>query len=744
MNNLFYLSPAKKSGEALPLGNGRLGAMLYAGVERDIYTLNDDTLWSGHPRDRLNPNAVGSISEIRDLILSNDFENASKLAEDTLYGWWGQCYMPAGTLEILSDIDSYSDYNRTLSLDTAVHTTEFNAGNTHFSRQAFISHKSDTLCIRYTGKNINLTANLDSKLRHSVTVNGDTLILSGEAPGNCVPSYLAKSDHARYSDLPAERGMTYTIALKIKTDGRLIKKDTALGVEGASTVDFALSIKTSFKDYKTHPFLNGAEHKKACLEKVNAPYDFETLKQKHISDYKSLFDRVCINLGDGDGNTPTDIRLKMFPNSKTDLSLISLLYQYGRYLLISSSRAGQPANLQGIWNDKVDAPWSCNYTTNINVQMNYWGALGAALPECCEPLCDMIKELSEAGKSTAKALYGANGFTVHHNTDLWRITTPMGAWNRGTSKYAFFPLAGAWLTRHLYEQYLYTGDREFLSRSFDAIKGSAEFCDSMLCEREDGKLIFCPAASPENVFKVNGKVYGLSKSSAMFQSIVRDAFEIFINTSEVLNRDTEYAEHIKSRLDKTAGIDISSDGTVTEWDSEYEEHDIHHRHLSQLYALYPAKQIKDKALLDACRRSLEKRGDEGTGWSSAWKICLWAVLGDGNRAESLLHRLMTPVETDDTNFKGGGTYPNLLNAHPPFQIDGSLGLIAGINEMLLQVRDGTLILLPALPDSWHSGSVKGMRIEGGSTVNLTWKDNKPTSLEIDGKAVEFTNGRYKL
>lgn len=754
MNKLFYLKPAQDNTQTLPLGNGHIGAMLYSGVKEDIYALNDDTLWSGYPKDTDNPLSSAYLEKIRQLTNQGKYLDAQKTAERWMYGSWGQSYLPTGNLRVTLDHDGYDSYKRILSLDNAVHTVEYINNGVNYFREAFISYPDDIMCIRYTANGASLSMNIavDSKLKNTVKVLDGMLILEGQAPGDCVPEYMQAKEKVRYNNTAALQGMRYEILVYVLTDtGTVSSGDGSLAVSDAHTVQIYISVNTSFKSFDTHPYLEGADcHKKCSLTMKRAvKKSFEALKRRHIKDYRGLFCRLELDLGKGFDGEPSDKRLYEFKNRPDDLSLYSLMYQYGRYLLISSSRPGtQPANLQGIWNEQLPAPWSCNYTTNINVQMNYWGALGANLAECCTPLNEMIGQLAQNGQKTAKTHYGADGFCVHHNTDLWRMTSPVGSWGGGTTRYAYFPLAGAWLTRHLYEYYMYTLDRKFLDEyAYGLIKMSAAFCDSMLVE--DGeKLIFSPAASPENMFVVDGQKCAMSKYSAMYQSIVIDAFNIFLQCSEILDRDTEYADYIRERLKNVQFLEIGSSGQILEWDRQFIESDPHHRHLSQLYALYPAKMIDSKELADACRRSLELRGDEGTGWSCVWKMCLWACLNDGNRALSLLDRLMTPVITDQINFKGGGTYPNLLNAHPPFQIDGSLGLVAGINEMLARFENGAIILLPALADKWKNGSVRGLKVDGGYTVDLKWTEGVLKyayihSLSGDIPKVIYNGAEYK-
>ncbi len=726
MNELFYYQSAADFFEALPLGNGRLGATVYGGVEEDIYALNDDTLWSGYPRDYTRECAT-EMERIKELITAGEIGQAERLMAKTVLGQPSQCYLPAGNLVIRGAYDEVKGYKRTLSLERALHTVEFEG----FVREAFVSFPDDVLCIRYQGALPALSITLNSVLRPSVSVQNGTLLLEGEAPGNGIPAYIKVDERYIYSDDPAQKGMRYGIGVRLRTDGAVTENHDSLTVSGAQTLELLVTAKTSFAGYKKHPYLEGADYKTQIIgildRACRMPY--AELKARHVEDYERLFSKVEFSLEGGREELPTDERLIAHAETP-DVGLYALIYQYGRYLMIASSRAGtQATNLQGIWNILPHPPWSCNYTVNINTQMNYWGACGAGLAECCEPLNTLICELAEAGKSTAKDMFGAKGFCVNHNTDLWRITHPVGDWGEWMVGCGFFPLAGAWLTRHLYDYYLDTKDTEFLNGpAFDAIMGSAEFCDSMLIDDDKG-LYFTPASSPENRYLMGGVKRALSKYTAMEQSIVQDAFEICIKVCRLTGRNGAYADYLEERLTKLQGLEIGKDGRILEWEDEKEESDPHHRHLSHLYAFYPAKQVSDPAMLAALRKSLEMRGDEGTGWGSVWKICLWAALGEGERALDQYNMLMRLAADKDCGNWSGGMYKNLLCACPPFQIDGNFGVIAAVHEMLAQEKDGKLHLLPALPIIWKNGSIRGLRV-GGKRIDMEWKDGQLTHSTV--------------
>ena len=716
MNKLFYKKSAADFCEALLLGNGRMGVAAYGGINEDVYALNDDTLWSGYPRPETR-NCADDFEKVRCLVLEGDIAAAQKLYTEKICGHWSQCYLPAGNLVIRGEYENTEDYKRELYLENALHTVSFGG----YGREAFVSKPDDVFCIRYGGKKLpTLEIALDSVLRPASYCENGTLFLEGEAPGDGMPAYIKdRGKHHIYSDDPAKKGMRYVIGVRVKTDGAARYLEDRIVIENANELYLYGTVKTSFAGADRHPYLDGIDCKREAVKildnAVKSTYD--SIKARHIDDFSALFNRVELETEGGREELPTDERLLLHQTSP-DTSLYALLYQFGRYLMISSSREGtQATNLQGIWNTLPTPPWSSNYTVNINTQMNYWGALGANLAECCEPLNSFVCMLSEKGRDSAKNIYGADGFCVNHNTDIWGLTSPVGEWNPRCTQWSYFPLAGAWLTRHLYEYYKDTGSLN--DDAYEAIMGSARFCDSMLKEA-DGRLIFTPATSPENTYITEGGSVAMSKYSAMYQSIVRDAFEICIEVCDATGRETEYARYLEKRLESIPWLELTSDGRIAEWDGDRDETDIHHRHVSQLYSFYPAKKVKDPALIEAMKKSLDVRGDRSPGWSCAWKICLWAAAYDNERALSLCNELMNLVTDRGMNMHdGGGVYPNLLCAHPPFQIDGNFGFVAGINEMLAGFYKGKA----EMPALLKNGRVKGIRING-KTVQFEWKDGK--------------------
>lgn len=780
MNKMFFKKSADSFYETLLLGNGRLGATVYGGVNEDVYSLNDDTLWSGYPRDciydgtdtvgkprkyvfrddevcisgyventepldgEIKKDCVGTRSEIfervKKYVFDGNLQKAQLLLEQ-LYGTYSQSYQPAGSLRIKADFGEYSDYKRELSLSDAVHTTEFSTANGKYTRCAFVSYPDDVMAVRYRTDAMlpDMTVSLDSQLRFNTYFENGTLILEGEAHSDAIPSYIMIPEQPTYNENPAERGMRYAVALRVKTDGEVAFENGSLRIRGARELEVYLTARTSFAGYNRHPFLDGIDYKASALAILDAAlaYSYGELYERHTKDFGALFNRVKFELDGGREDLPTDERLKA--HAKTpDPGIYALMYQLGRYFMISSSRPGtQATNLQGIWNEEVYPPWSANYTTNINVQMNYWGACGANLAECCEPLHQLIYEVAECGKRTAKVLHGAEGFCAHHNTDLWRMTYPVGGWSNDTTQYAYFPLGGAWMASHLYKYYLATKDAEFLGgKAFDVIVECARFCDSMLTDY-NGELLFTPGVSAENGYVKDGKKCALAKSSAMFQSIVREAFEACIASCDALGRNPDYARYLEKRLERVQDLKIGNDGRILEWNEEVEEFDVHHRHLSHLYAFYPAKQVKDEKLWEACRKSLEARDDGGMPWSLVWKMCLWSQMGESERVLSIADRLLTYVDPNGDN--GGllsyegvpefGVYPNLMCSYPCFNIDGNYGFVAAVQEMLAQEDGEGVKLLPALPRLWKNGKIEGIRV-GGKTVSIEWRDGKLVSSSV--------------
>lgn len=743
MNNevLYYEQPAACWEEALPLGNGSLGAMCYSTVGTDRIALNHDTLWTGYPRTVTRDGAYDAYKQAQALAKSGKYKAAQKELEQHFLTCWSQAYMPFGELRLRFDNDDNSDYSRSLSLANALLENRYTAGGIAFYKTAFISFPDEVFVYRIVSENqkpFSFTAETDCPLRSRTYIENGILITDGECPGDAdTQSHEYPCNRLLYFDEPEKKGIQFRGALLIKTDGTLTANGTSLSVQNATTAELYFTIKTSYNGFDKLPVIEGKKYKNACIAVLEAAAarGYHELLQRHTEDYRAYYDRVTLHLTHEDNKLiPTDERLRRFADNKDDKGLYELLFHYGRYLLIASSREGSLAtNLQGIWSDSIKPPWNANYTVNINTQMNYWPVLPCRMPELLQPYIDLLQMLSVAGESTAREFYHADGFTVHHNTDIWGHTAPVD----GSASWAYWQGASGWLCRGLYEYYEYTQDKDYLlNTAFPMMKKAAQFYLDILVEDADGSLIISPATSPENTFLCGLGSAAVAKSSAMMNSIVLDLFTNCQKSCEALGIRDDFYQRLSCSIQKIKPLIIGKNGTVLEWNEELKETDVHHRHVSHLYALHPAGLIgkNDTALLSACRKTLVARGDDGTGWSLAWKVNFWARLADGNHALTLIDRLLTLVQPNTQSYRKGGVYPNLFDAHPPFQIDGNFGVLSGICEMLLQCDDDAIYLLPALPDKWATGSVTGLAAKGNVTVDIAWKDGKITDYKIHGNS----------
>lgn len=739
-NRMLYDKPAPCWEEGLPIGNGRLGAMILGNCQREVISLNEDTLWSGFPRDYTDAQAFPYLEKVRKAVFEKRYAEAEELLNRHMTGVWNESYLPMADLKIeWEEADTaVQDYQRILDLSEGVCKVSFEMGQNRHQRTAFASFPDQVIVLKFeTEKPVTMHLSLSSKLRGWNETDDDTLCYHGWCPEEVEPSYYECEEPVRYRSFEESRSIHFETAVKVLVpQGTLETGEGEFCIRDCRDCILLVSSANSFLGWDRQPRGTYRERLKEILGAA-AEKSYETLLKRHQEDYKALFGRVELDLGHTEQEElPMDERLRAFHKAEDDPELIATAFQFGRYLTIASSREGsQPANLQGIWNQALRAPWSSNYTININTEMNYWAVESGNLSDCAHPLLKFVEECAASGAKTARINYHCDGWCVHHNVDLWRKTTAVGPRKRelNVQPWSFWLAGGGWLCRHLYEHYRYTCDQDFLeTKAFPISLDCAAFYLDFLVEK-DGELVTCPSTSPENKFLDHGMTTGVSFAASMDMEVIEELFRHCLWMAERLKtvgqKQRVLLEKIEKALQRLPQRKIGKYGQLQEWAEDYEESEVTHRHLSHLYGLYPSELFLeryggDETWKDAFRTVLKRRGNEGVPWSRAWKIALRARLGDGKEAGEEVLRYLKLADSPDAkeiSYTEGGIYPNLFAARP-LQIDGCLGFTAGVIEMLLQDADGKVRLLPAIPADWKKGYVRGLKLRGGECIEIRWDE----------------------